>query len=107
MAVALKSVSKLLNRNKVYHNVIGNNIVTRRARVFIPRIRGIEIAYLCGVITGDGSIKMCPRKRGGFHYKIQITSDTEEYLRKLDDIFFYLFNNRGYLSKDKRKNAFN
>ncbi|VVB74022.1 LAGLIDADG-like domain protein [uncultured archaeon] len=57
---------------------------------------------------GDGSMKRCPRKRGGFHYDIQITSSSDIYLKRFNRIFFLLFGIEGRIYRDvRRDHAYN
>ncbi len=55
------------------------------------------------MITGDGSLSMSKRKKGGYHYSFRIYSGNENYLHYLNGLFNKLFLIKGKIIKDKRK----
>lgn len=59
----MQKISKELSKRKIYHKVEGNLIKTRRSKVKIPKINK-DLAYLIGVVEGDGSLSITKRKRG-------------------------------------------
>lgn len=80
--------------------------MTKKLKIRIPKLSN-DIAYLYGVIIGDGTVIMSKRKRGGYHYIIRITSDSKKYLNYLNELFYSLFNYKGVIEKEKRrKHAF-
>jgi len=61
-----------------------------------------KVAYLAGVVAGDGNLNVCRRKMGGYHYRVNIVGHKEdlEYLTTLlNDIFDY----KPRVLRDKRK----
>ena len=100
----LKEISKELGKRKVFHKVEKRLIRTRRSKVKIP-LMSKDIAYLIGVIAGDGSLVKCKRKRGGEHYILTIYAEKEKYLILLNGLFKKHFKILGKISKDKRKNS--
>jgi hypothetical protein len=57
-------VSELLSQAHVWHKTQNNSITTKRTTTPIPEINN-KIAYLAGVIIGDGSLNSSKRKKGG------------------------------------------
>lgn len=99
----LLKISKKLNELNVYHNIKRTRIVTRRSKTKVPHFKN-DIAYLLGVITGDGDIVKSVRKKGGFHYCVRITSGSPIYLNYLNSLFKKHFSISGTIFKDKRSN---
>ncbi len=97
----LLKVSRKLNEFGVYHNIIKDIIITRRSKTKVPKFNK-DIAYLLGVITGDGDIVKCIRKKGGFHYSVRITSGSPPYLDYLNSLVKKYFLINGTILKDKR-----
>jgi len=93
-----------MGKLNIFHKIIGEYILTKRSKTHIPKINE-DLAYLIGVITGDGSLSMVKRSKGGFHYKVKITSDTKKYLEYLDCLFIKYFRISGMILKDKRKES--
>ena len=98
----LPKLEKLLQSNNVWYRKEKNCIVTRRSIVKIPGLSS-ETAYLVGVLTGDGSLSISDRKRGGKHTILRVYADTEEYLDSINETIQRLFGIRGRVLKDKRK----
>jgi len=98
----INKISKTLASRNIWHKIKNDFIVTKKSTVKIPKLNK-DLAYLSGVIVGDGTILKIRRKKGGFHYKIKITSDSKNYLNTLNKIFEDNFNINGYIEKDKRK----
>ena len=101
MTETTQKVSKILNQLKVWHKIQENYIITRRRRIQVPKINS-EIAYLAGVIAGDGAITKTKRKMGGYYYRIQIVG-RKNYIEKLIPLIKQLFNYKIKILRDKRK----
>ena len=101
--VSLSNVSKKLDELRIFHKIENNSIITRRSRTTIPSINE-DVAYLIGVITGDGTIIKSNRNRGGFHYILKITSDSENCLKYLNYLINLHFGIQGRIVRDERKN---
>jgi hypothetical protein len=67
----------------------------------IPEINN-KISYLAGVITGDGSLNSSKRKKGGYHYRIQIVG-REGSLERIASFFAELFEYKPVVHRDERK----
>ncbi len=100
-------ISELLSQAHIWHKTQNNAITTKRTTTPIPEINN-KIAYLVGIVTGDGSLNVCKRKKGGYHYRIQIVGHEDErkancYLININNaaIFFY-FIKLGLFSGKKR-----
>src|SRR3989344_203509 len=93
-------ISTHLKKYNIYHKVIRNSIKTRRSKVPVP-IFNNDLAYLSGVIVGDGAMVISPRKRGGNHYVLSIFNGSKEYLMYLNSLFINYFNHEGRIYKDK------
>lgn len=79
----ITQISELLSKNKIEHRVIGDSILVRRGKkVRIPQEIDKDVAYLCGVICGDGCLDKPSEKKkdGKFRYRIQITIGNDEHL---------------------------
>ena len=87
----------------VYHRSSLNYIQTKRTLARIPNLDN-DISYLIGVVSGDGNVTRTERKKGGFHYRVKITSNSEEYLKSINEIFYRKFDIRGQIERDNRKN---
>ena len=94
-------ISQLLGQAHVWHKMQNRSIITKRLVTLIPDV-GDEVAYLAGVITGDGSLNVCKRKKGGYHYRIQIVGHKED-LERFAVLFKELFNYKPTVHRDKRK----
>jgi intein/homing endonuclease len=97
----LLAVSEILHKANIWHKIEKDFICTRRTRTKIPNIND-KIAYLAGVVTGDGSLTICKRKKGGYCYKINIVGqklDMENLVRLTKEVFSY----EPKVFKDKRK----
>lgn len=102
----ITEVSEKLKENNVFHKIKECKISTRKTIVTIPEIDE-DIAYLVGVIAGDGNLSICKRKKGGNHYRVRISSNSVKYLAYLNDIIYKYFGLKGKIMKDKRrKNTF-
>lgn len=100
--VNITTVSHRLKEFAVFHKVENQMIVTKRSKTKVPEINN-DMAYLLGVITGDGSMVKSKRTRGGFHYIVRITSDSKFYLAYLSYLFRSYFDVNSRIVKDKRK----
>jgi len=98
----INEISKELSNRNIYHKIEGNLIKTRRSEVKICEVDK-DIAYLLGVIEGDGSLSITRRKRGGYHYLFRIYSGDKEYINYLKILLNRLFLIKGKINKDKRK----
>jgi hypothetical protein len=94
-------ISELLSEARIWHKIQNNSITTKRTTTPIPEISK-KIAYLAGVITGDGSLNISKRKKGGYHYRIQIVGHKED-LERIAILFEELFNYKPTAHKDERK----
>ena len=101
MTETIQKVSEILNQLKVWHKIQENYIITRRKQIRMPEINS-EIAYLAGVIAGDGAITKTKRKMGGYYYRIQIVG-RKNYIEKLIPLINQLFNYKIKILRDKRK----
>jgi len=95
-------VNKKLSKNKIFNKIKDEYILTRRSYIKIPAFNK-EIAYLVGVIAGDGSLTKTKRKRGGFHYQLRVYTGKREYLELLNNIIKKHFSLEGRIIQDKRK----
>lgn len=100
----IRKISLELQKRQVYHKVEKNLILTRRSKIRIPPISR-DIFYLLGVISGDGSLNISKRKRGGYHYLLRIYSGEKAYLQYLNNLIWKLFNVKGRIIKDMRKDS--
>lgn len=96
------NISKKLSEKNVFHKTENNWILTRRSKIKIPNLNE-DIAYLIGVIAGDGSLISTKRNRGGNHYMIRIYANSKIYLNYLNKIIKNHFSITGKIIKDKRK----
>jgi intein/homing endonuclease len=97
----LLAVSEALHKANVWHKIEKDFICTRRTHTKIPDVNN-KIAYLAGVITGDGSLTICKRKKGGYCYKINIVGQKHE-MENLVKLIKELFNYELKVFRDKRK----
>ena len=95
------AVSELLNRTRIWHRIANKSVVTKRLVTPIPEI-GCKVAYLAGVITGDGSLNVSKRRKGANHYRIQVVGRLED-LERVAVLFKELFNYRPKVQRDQRK----
>ncbi len=56
-------ISQALNEARVWHKIQNDFICTKKTRIKIPKISE-KVAYLAGVVTGDGNLNKCKRKKG-------------------------------------------
>jgi intein/homing endonuclease len=61
-----------------------------------------KVAYLAGVVAGDGNLNMCKRKKGGYYYRVNIVAPKED-VEYLSTLIFELFNHKPCVVRDKRK----
>ena len=94
-------ISQLLCQAHVWHKIQNKTIITKRLTTPIPEINN-KIAYLTGIITGDGSLNICKRKKGGYHYRIQIVGHKDD-LKHIATLFKGLFDYNPAVHKDERK----
>ena len=96
-----KNISNYLNERRIYHKIKHNKIITRRSETTIPKFNK-DLAYITGVIVGDGAMVITPRKKGGNHYVLSIFSNSKEYLLYLNLLFKKYFGRESRIYKDKR-----
>jgi intein/homing endonuclease len=95
------TISELLSQAHIWHKTQDNKITTKRTTTPIHEINN-KIAYLAGIITGDGSLNICKRKKGGYHYRIQIVGHKDD-LKHIATLFKEQFNYNPTVHKDERK----
>ncbi|MCX6747072.1 MAG: hypothetical protein NTU63_02965 [Candidatus Pacearchaeota archaeon] len=98
----IKRISEELSNRNIYHKIESDSIRTRKSKIKIPKVNK-DIAYLLGVIDGDGSLSITERKRGGYHYLFRIYSGSKEYINYLKGLLGSLFLIDGRINRDKRK----
>ncbi len=96
-------ISSELNKKRVFHKVDNPFIITKRTATKIPLINN-DVAYITGVIAGDGTMVTSKRKKGGYYYELRIYSGSLIYLKYLRYLTNKLFGYIGKITKDKRKN---
>jgi hypothetical protein len=97
----VKAISNALSQAHVWHKTHDNMIRTKRADIKIPDVNE-KVAYLAGVIAGDGNLNTCTREKGGFYYRVNIVGHKED-LERLITIINEAFNYKPKVFKDKRK----
>jgi len=95
------TISELLSQAHIWHKTQNNAITTKRTTTPIPEINN-KIAYLAGIVTGDGNLNVCKRKKGGYHYRIQIVGHKDD-LKHIATLFKELFNYNPAVHRDERK----
>jgi hypothetical protein len=95
------AVSQALDQAHVWHRIENNFIITKRTSIKIPQIDE-KVAYFAGVVTGDGNVNTCKRKKGGYYYRVNVVG-RKEYLEQLSILIKNLFNYQPSILKDKRK----
>ena len=95
------TVSRALERAHVWHKIENDFICTKKTCVKIPEIND-KVAYLAGVITGDGDLNRCKRKTGGLRYRVGITG-RREFSKQVSDLIKDIFQYTPGFYKDKRK----
>ena len=100
----IHQLSKTLSKRRIYHKINKRFIETKKSKIFIPT-PDKDIAYLLGVVRGDGSLSQSKRKKGGYHYTFRIYSGNKESLNYLNSLFQNLFLIEGKILKDKRKES--
>ena len=95
-------VSQALENAGVWHKIQNELICTRRTRIKIPKIEE-NVAYIAGVVTGDGNLNSCKRNKGGFHYRVSIVG-RRKFINQLSFLIEKLFQYPPRIYKDKRKN---
>lgn len=76
-------------------------------KVTIPTTVDKKIAYLAGVIVGDGNVVISKRKETKYpRTRILIFNASREYLEFLNDEFYSTFNIKGKIYKKKDKNCY-
>jgi intein/homing endonuclease len=95
------TISEALSQARVWHKIQDNFVCTKRARIKIPEVND-KVAYLAGVIAGDGNVNTCKRKKGGYHYRVNIVGHRED-LENLATMFNDLFDYKPCVLRDKRK----
>jgi len=94
-------ISEMLSQARIWHKTQNDSITTKRTTTPISEVNN-KIAYLAGVITGDGSLNISKRKKGGYHYRIQIIGHKED-LERIAILFKELFNYKPTVHRDERK----
>lgn len=75
-----------------------------RYKIRIPKTCNSEIAYLAGVIAGDGCFNYSKRENLSFPYvRISISSGDQAHLKEINKLFIDVFGVKGVSRKDKRK----
>jgi len=100
--VDILTVSLALNNAQVWHKIQNDFICTKKTCVKIPEIND-KVAYLAGVITGDGHLTRSKRKTVGYYYIVGIVG-RREFTEKLCLLIKEIFNYKPGFYKDKRKN---
>jgi len=95
------AVSEALSQAHVWHKIENDRVYTRRMCIKIPEIND-KVAYLAGVVAGDGNLNVCRRKMGGYHYRVNIVGHKED-LEYLTTLLKDLFNYKPRVLRDKRK----
>jgi len=95
------TISEVLSQAGVWHKIKDDFICTKRTRIKIPEVDD-KVAYLAGVVAGDGNLNVCKRKKGGYHFRVNIVSPKED-VERLSTLLFELFNHMPCVVKDKRK----
>lgn len=96
------AVSRALDHAQVWHKIQDDYICTKKTRVKIPIISD-KVAYLSGVITGDGNLTRCKRRNGGYHYLVGIVG-RREFMEEVSCLIKDVFHYTPGFYKDKRKN---
>lgn len=99
--MGISVISEALSQVNVWHKIQNDYVCTRRTRIRIPKINE-KVAYLAGVVAGDGNLNLCRRKKGGYHYRVNIVGhkeDLEYFATLLNNLFKY----KPRILKDKRK----
>ncbi|MFX0203623.1 MAG: LAGLIDADG family homing endonuclease [Candidatus Hodarchaeota archaeon] len=96
------TVSRALDQAHVWHKIHNDFICTKKTRVKIPKI-GNKVAYLAGVVTGDGNLYRCKRKNGGYRYRVSIVG-RRKFSEQVSDLIKDIFHYTPGIYKDKRKN---
>lgn len=94
-------ISQALIEARVWHRIQNGFIRTKRTRIRIPKISE-KVAYLAGVVTGDGNLNKCKRKKGGYYYRVNIVG-RKEYIEQLSLLIRDLFDYQPRILRDKRK----
>ena len=100
--VDILTVSRALDQAHVWHKIQNDFICTKQTRVKIPKISD-KVAYLAGVITGDGNLTRCKRRNGGYHYLVGIVG-RREFMEQVSCLIKEIFHYTPGFYKDKRKN---
>jgi len=95
------AVSEALSQAHVWYKIQDKSICTKRNCIKIPEIND-KVAYLAGVVAGDGNLNVCRRKKGGYHYRVNIVGHKED-LEYLTTLLNDLFNYKPPVLRDKRK----
>ena len=96
------TVSRALDQANVWHKIQDDFICTKKTRVKIPKISS-KVAYLVGVVTGDGNLNRSKRKNGGYHYLVGIVG-RREFTEPVSYLIKEIFHYTPGFYKDKRKN---
>jgi len=88
-------------------HLIISGIYKPQYKVVLPKNIDCRIAYLSGVIMGDGSITIAKRKVSGYpQLTLKIFNASEQYLEFLNNEFHGVFGTKGGISKKKDKNCY-
>ena len=99
---------KIVSNITIFRNDKKTFAKMKRSKYIInlPRINQ-DIAYLSGVINGDGNIYLCRRKKIKYpRTKIKIFNNSKKYLNKINELFNKNFNLKGKITKKKDKNCY-
>ncbi|MBU2520405.1 MAG: LAGLIDADG family homing endonuclease [Nanoarchaeota archaeon] len=95
--------NKLDNFEIYLEDIIGIRAHGSSKVIKLPTCLNKKLAYLTGVILGDGSIaKPIKRKKGGFYWSVRITGEYE-YIKIVSKILFKIFNYIPLIYPDKRR----
>ncbi len=100
--VDIVTVSRALDQAYVWHKIHKDFICTKKTRVKIPKI-SCKVAYLAGVITGDGYLTRCYRGNGSYRYLVGIVG-RRKFMEEVSCLIKEIFHYTPRFYKDKRKN---
>lgn len=83
-------------------------ISTKRSKRLtrVPPELNEDLAYLSGVIVGDGCLEASIRKSGGYSIKVHVTNKSLIFLNQLNFLFEKYFNYAGYIRKRKNRDYY-
>ena len=99
--VDVYAISQVLHEAGVWHKIDEDFICTKKTRIKIPKINK-KVAYLAGVVAGDGNLNRCKRKEGGYYYRVNVVG-RKEFIEHLQVLIRELFRYQPRIHRDKRK----